>query len=528
MVIESGLGDIGSLGASVTSSYAPYVLAIDMGTSSTRALIFDSMGRAIPGTEAQLPYDVRTTADGGVEIDPSLLMRHTAECVDFAVRAAAEQQIPIALVAVSCFWHSLLGLDAEGNPVTPIYMWGDTRARYAAAEIRKEIDVEAYRQECGVTIHSSYWPSKLRWLRSDSPELVDRVKRWTSAADYLALSWQGGDRMSIPMASGTGLLNIQTGEWSADAIRIAGIERKTLPPIVARSTANIGLTTEWALRWPGLAEIPWFPAIGDGACANAGSGAIGKHRLALTLGTSGAVRGIIEAPLGATYHVPPHVWAYRLDDRHLVIGAAVSNGGNVAAWVASLTGLKIADESLGEFREVDADSHGLAILPFLSGERAPLWDDSVTAVVAGLTLATDPARLMRAAMESVSVRLAMVYRLVMPQMAEPCAVIANGGALLSSEAWQAITCNALGAPLTILAPTEETGARGAAVLALEAFGAIPEIDAGADPAAGRPVLQPDLDQHQRYLTAANRQERLTTAMVESGLWEDARPIGVNA
>lgn len=507
----------------MTSSYeetnAPYVLAIDMGTSSTRALIFDRMGRAIADTETQLPYEVRTTDDGGVEIDPDLLLEHTAECVDRAVAAAAERGTPISLVAVSCFWHSLMGLDTEMRPITPIYMWGDTRARFAASDIRAEIDVEAYRQECGVTVHSSYWPSKLRWLQETAPEVVDRVVRWTSAADYLATVWQGVDHVSVPMASGTGLLNIHTGEWSDRAIEIAHIDRATLPPIVSRSTPSVGLTEPWAERWPALKAVRWYPAIGDGACANAGSGAIGNHRLALTLGTSGAVRGIIEASITEKYSVPPDVWAYRLDDRHLVIGAAVSNGGNVAAWVASLTGLPIADESLGEFLDAEADSHGLTILPFLSGERAPLWDDSVTAVVAGLTLATDPSQLLRAALESVSVRLGMLYRLVAPQMAEPCAVIANGGALLSSEAWQEITCDALGAPLTILEPTEETGARGAAVLALEASGVIASIDGGADPAAGRPVRQPDLEQHRRYLQAADRHERLTAAMLESGLWE---------
>lgn len=514
------------MGASVTTggrvTEAPYVLAIDMGTSSTRALIFDRMGIAVPDSETQLPYDVRTTVDGGVEIDPDLLMTRTVECVDGAVAAAAERGIALSLVAVSCFWHSLLGLDADMRPVTPIYMWGDTRSRFAAADIRAEIDVEAYRQECGVTVHSSYWPAKLRWLREGSPETFSRVVRWTSAADYLALIWQRADRVALPMATGTGLLNIHTGDWSRRALAMAGIERETLPPIVARSRATTGLAPEWERRWPALAGIPWYPGIGDGACANAGSGAIGSRRLALTLGTSGAVRGIIEAPMGGHYRVPPDVWAYRLDDRHLVIGAAVSNGGNVAAWIGDLTDRPLTDESLSDFRDAEADTHGLTILPFLSGERAPLWNDAVTAVIAGATLATDQPRLLRAAMESVSVRLAMLYRLVVPQMEAPCAVIANGGALLGSVAWQGITCDAIGAPLTILEPAEETGARGAAVLALEAFGAIATIDGAADPAANRPVLQPDLDQHQRYLRAADRQERLTAAMLQSGLWDLAR------
>ena len=522
MVIDSNRVGSG-MGAPVTTSgkatEAPYVLAIDMGTSSTRALIFDRLGIAVPETETQLPYDVRTTADGGVEIDPALLLKRTAECVDGAVAAAERRGISLSMVAVSCFWHSLIGLDAAKRPVTPIFMWGDTRSRFAAARIRSEIDVEVYRQECGVTVHSSYWPAKLRWLREDNPELFAGVARWTSAADYLALIWQGVDHIALPMATGTGLLNIHSGDWSERALEMAGIERSKLPPIIARSEATMGLTDKWGVRWPALAGIPWYPGIGDGACANAGSGAVGRNRMALTLGTSGAVRAIIDAPLGEPYQVPKDIWAYRLDDRHMVIGAAVSNGGNVSAWIADLAGLQLNDAALGPFERGEADSHGLTILPFFSGERAPLWNDSVTAVVAGLTLASDAPRLLRAAMESVSIRLSMLYRLVEPQMREPCAVIANGGALLSSQAWQRMTCDAVGAPLTILEPTEETGARGAAVLALEAFGAISAIDGGHDPVAGRPVLQPDPSQHERYLAAAERQERLTAAMIASGLWD---------
>ncbi len=91
-------------------------------------------------------------------------------------------------------------------------------------------------------------------------------------------------------------------------------------------------------------------------------------------------------------------------------------------------------------------------------------------------------------------------------------IIANGGALLGSPVWQRITCDAIGSPLTILSPTEETGARGAAVLALEAHGAISDFAEAADPVTGRPTLEPDARAHARYLEAGERQSRLMTAI----------------
>lgn len=497
----------------------PFVLAIDMGTSSTRAIVFDGRGRQLPETEAQLPYEVHTTPDGGVTLNPGMLLTFTARAIDGALAKTRDLGLTIDLVAVSCFWHSLVGLDADGLPVTPVLTLGDTRCREQAASLRRTIDVEAYRQETGVTIHSSYWPAKLRWLSETQPDAVARVHRWTSAADYLMQVWLGIDHMAEAMATGTGLLSIESGSWSDMAISLAGIDATTLPPLVSRREPSPGLQSPWSTRWPELAELPWFPPVGDGACANVGSGAVSPERVALTVGTTGAVRSVVPAPVGSVFRVPDGLWAYRLDPERLVIGAAISNGGSVPAWIGKMTGLPVSDESLGDQLNVEPDGHGLTMLPFLAGERAPLWSDTVSGIIAGLTLATTPEMLLRAGLESVSLRLALLYRMLAPELAESHAVVANGGALLGSPAWQRITCDALGAPLTILDSGDETAARGAAVLALEASGEIDGLDGAFDPAAGRPIISPDWSAHERYRIAGERQQSLQEAVSDSGLWD---------
>jgi gluconokinase len=504
----------------VTQFEGPYVLAIDMGSSSTRAIVFDRLGRQLQETETQLSYDLTTSPDGEATLDPVELLDLTSRAIDGALAKARELDLGIGLVAMSCFWHSLIGLDADGDPATPVLTLGDTRCRAQAIRLRREVDVEAYRQETGVTIHTSYWPAKLRWLRETDPGAFGSVARWTSAADYLLRVWLGKDRVAEAMATGTGLLSVKTGDWSELALEIAGIDRSTLPPVVSRRDPVTGLRASWAGRWPELADIPWYPPVGDGACANVGSGATTDRRMALTVGTTGAVRGITAAPIGTAFPVPDGLWAYRLDPERVVIGAAITNGGSVPAWISKLTGLEVGDGSLGDQIDVEPDSHGLTILPFLAGERAPLWSDSVTGVVAGVTLATSPQTLMRAGLEAVSLRLALVYGMLAPHMADGHAVVANGGALLGSPAWQRITCDALGAPLTILASTDETAARGAAVLALESHGLIDALDAADDPVSGRPVIEPDPDAHERYRDAASRQQALLDAMKSSGLWSE--------
>jgi gluconokinase len=501
----------------MNGSARPTTLAVDIGTSSARALLYDGRGQVIPGTEAQIPYDVTTTADGGVEVDAPMLADLVARCIDGALARAGGQAAAIGRVATSCFMHSLVGLDAAGAALTPVYMWGDIRAGEQVRQLRASTDGEAVRQRTGVVLHSSYWPAKLRWLRDTQPETFARVRRWASFDGYLHRAWLGRDVIALPMATSTGLLNVVAGGWDAPTMALAGIDAALLPEIVGSASTAALATAAWRSRWPALVDVPWHPAAGDGLCANVGSGAIDPGSVALTLGTSGAVRAVAPAPLGQPFVVPENLWAYRLDADRVVIGAAVSNGGNVTAWVADLLGANVAPATWDAAGEIAPDSHGLTFLPFLSGERAPIWSDDVTAAIVGLRLSTGPAHLLRGAMESVALRLALLYRALAPHAAPGHRVVANGGALLNSPAWQRIACDALGVPLTLLPKGEEASARGAALIALEASGALSSLAAAGDPAAGQPVLAPDPAAHATYLAASARQQAFEAAL-RCGPW----------
>ena len=495
----------------------PLTLAVDIGTSSARALMYEASGRVVPGTESQIPYDVTTTPDGGVEVDARLLGGIVARCIDGALANAPVRAAAIDRVATSCFMHSLVGLDADGHALTPVYMWGDIRAGDQVRQLRRETDMEAVRQRTGVVLHSSYWPAKLRWLHETQPEIVAQVRRWATFDGFLHREWLHRDAIAMPMASSTGLLDIVAGDWDAATVALAGVARETLPPVVpVASTAKLA-EADWRQRWPELAAVPWHPAVGDGLCANVGSGATDPSSVALTLGTSGAVRAVVPAPLGQPFAVPPDLWAYRLDAGRMVIGAAVSNGGNVAAWLGDLLGGAVDAATWDAAAAIPPDGHGLTFLPFLSGERAPIWSDDVTAAIVGLRLSTGRPQLLRGAMEAVALRLSLLYRALAPHVDPGHRIVANGGALLNSPAWQRIVCDTLGAPLTLLPPGEEASARGAALIALEASGALRSYAAADDPAVGQPVLDPDPVGHAAYAAAALRQEALEAAL-RGGPW----------
>ncbi|HYO30747.1 MAG TPA: FGGY family carbohydrate kinase, partial [Thermomicrobiales bacterium] len=315
----------------------PLVLAIDLGTSSVRVLAVDSLGRAIEGSEEQQRYAIGTSADGAAEMAALPLFDLLIDTIDGALARLGPLTGEIAAVGFTAFWHGLLGLGADGAPATPIFYWGDTRSAPDAAALRHEADEAATLDRTGCRLHSSYWPAKLRWLERTRPAQNAEVARWTGLAEYAfgRLCLPAGLGMSFSMASGTGLLDVHRLAWDDGLLDVLGLAPDRLPPLVdLRSAATLG--PDWAARWPALAGKPWFPALGDGACANVGSGAVGPDRIALTLGTSGAVRLVVPAPPGSVWQAPTSLWAYRLDRDRAVLGGAVSNGGNLLAWLWSL------------------------------------------------------------------------------------------------------------------------------------------------------------------------------------------------
>ncbi len=484
------------------------VLAIDIGTSSVRALVCDADGSALDGLEAQITYRLATTHDGGAEYPADDLCAIMIEAIDQTVSKADPTDYEFIAVGITSFWHSLLGLDETGSPVTPIYFWADSRSDATIAELGDMVDRAALRQRTGCRLHSSYWPAKLFWLRATQPDCFSRVTRWVGFTEYAAQQLTGQDAigMSVSMASGTGMLDVHAITWDAELLETLNLPADHLPELVDIDDHYV-LGREFSERWPHLAGVPWTPALGDGACANVGSGAIGRERIALTLGTSGAMRLILPAPAGAEWPVPTGLWAYRLDRDHAVIGGAISNGGNVRRWVMELTGLSL-DEASSSASEGVADDHGLTILPFVAGERSPGWHPHANAVITGMTLATSKHDLLRATMEAVAYRLARIYAELLPIAAPAHQIIGNGGAIVSSPEWTAIIASALGHEILALPAGDEATARGAALMALLSVGALSSLDEAPDPAAMATPIPPDTDAHARYIPAIERQRAL--------------------
>lgn len=428
------------------------VLALDVGSSSTRAGAYDERGRQA-AEPARRSYASR---DGQLDADELLQ----------AVEAVLEEAGEADAVGSSCFWHSLLLLDEHDRPLTPVLLWQDRRAAPQAEALAERLDAREVHARTGCTFHPSFWPAKLEWLRAEG--VLGRARRAVSFADYLFLRLTGELRTSLSTASGTGLLNLRERAWDAELLDELGLDEVLLPPI---SDEPVGTT---------------YPPLGDGACSNLGAGCVTPDRAALNIGTSGALRVV----RGGEPEPQDGLFSYFLDERRVVEGGAVSDGGNLYAWAQRTLRLDAP-------KPREPDGHGLTFLPLLGGERSLGWNPRARGAVTGLTFETDALDLLQAGFEGVAYRIAEIAERL-PDVRE---VVATGNALLESEWWMQVFADALGRPVTT-SGVAEGSARGAAVHVLERLGVDPE------PAPLGRRHEPDPERGEIYAAARERQRTL--------------------
>jgi gluconokinase len=482
----------------VSAPADPYIVSIDVGSSSVRALLFDSGARQMEGYGAQLPYRIHTTADGGAEVDPDALADLTIDCLDELHRQVHEAGLPVAAIAGSAFWHSFCGVDASGKPTFPILHLLDTRSAEQVAHV-PDTHIRT-----GCVPHSSYWPAKLLWLAANRSDEFRATHRFLSFPEFLYLKLLGSPRASTSMVSATGLWDQNASNYDPETLAALPIHREQLADPASLDWSEEPLRPEYRRLWPGFAKARWFPALGDGACNNLGSGCIATDRASLMVGTTGAMRLVGRMVSGATgTKVSPGLWCYRVDRERFVSGGALSNGGDVYAWMKR--NLALPKDVEARLETAIPGTHGLTILPFFSGERTPYWRADLRASIIGLSASTDAFDILRAALESIALRFREIYCLLAGPRGAPSEVIASGGALLHSPAWTQMMADALGRPVTMCTETEAS-CRGAALWALEQLRIIDGI--GALPASTGAVFTPRAEYQDAYQDLLARQKQL--------------------
>ncbi|MEX0776373.1 MAG: gluconokinase [Phycisphaeraceae bacterium] len=495
------------------------IIGLDIGTTGCKAVATDPSGRVVAsggGGAAGGHYPLHTPRPGWVEQHIDEIWSAVQQSLrDVTGQLAAAD---IAGLCLSGAMHSMMDVDHDGSPRSPVIIWADQRAQDTAALLRQRPDAADLYRRTGCPIQPTYHLPRLRrWMDTNATfasgdSLIVAVKDWVThrLTGQWATDWS--------LASSTGLFNLASLTWDEQALAAAGITASRLPPLVD-PRATVGTVTADAAVQTGLPHgLRVIAGASDGGLANLGSGAVLPGDTVVTAGTSGAIRVITDAPKLDDHQ---RTWCYVLTGARYFAGGAINNAGLALRWVRDTFYSDLTDGDV--FRGFDrlfADAaaiapgaDGLLALPYLTGDRSPHWISEPAAALHGLTLHHTRAHVARAMIEGVAFCLADVWQALdecdaMGQRREPVRLT---GGVARAPLWRQIIIDVLGVPM---APSEaaDASALGAAMLGHWAMGHVDSLETIAGRVSDTTtVVQPDAEAHaiyrklhERYVRAARR------------------------
>lgn len=470
------------------------MLGVDIGTTGARAVVFAPTGRQRHATSAE--YPLNSPHPGWAEQEPVRVLDAVTHCVRAAAAWCTAEGLRPRALGLSAILHSIIPVDASGEALGPTIIWADTRSAGEAEQIMREIDPLALYRRVGGPVHPMYSTAKLRWLRTNRPDVFERAASFVGIKEYVLRKWTGAHATDRSVASGTGLYNGRAGTWDDEALAIAGVTANRLPPVI-ETTDPIPAAPD-RLRALALPEdCAIVVGAGDGVLQTIGTGTVDPGQMVAMVATSGAIRSVVDSfqtdPNGRT-------WCYYLAAGKWVVGAAINNAGIVYAWLRdqlSHGGPEIELEQLNRWAsEVPAGANGLVFLPYLAGERSPGWNANARGLLFGLSLAHDYRHLARATLEAVGYRMRSIFD-PMEELVGPAREIRAAGGYVRSPLWLQIVADTLGRPLQLV-DSPEASALGAAQLAMLGTGMVGRFEdlAGMIDTAG--TVEPDLKRHALY------------------------------
>lgn len=446
------------------------VVGIDLGSTTVKAVAFDAAGRPIARADETL--EMWHDASGAAEQDPATVARAALRALAAVARTAQTHGMPVARVGISAAMHSLIPVAADGTPLARAMLWMDQRPAHVAQALWASQQGKDLYARTGAPIHAMTPLAKLLWLRTAQPALFAQAARFVSLKEWLWHEWFGAWEIDPGMAGATGLYNLQTRDWDAGALALADIAASRLSTLVPSTT------TRTAPRAAELAQAGLGSAVAytigstDGVLANLGVGAITPGDLVLGIGTSLAVRA---GSLEPRTDEATRLFCYRLDDQHFVVGGPSNSGGVVLDWLYRhvLRGPDVAvalttEHMPGGFVALldaarDAHDPELLCLPYVAGERAPLWDAGATATFHGLGLRHTSAHLLRAAVEGMIFNARWIAEPLLRGAPPPRRVVATGK-VLETEWIRQLVAGVFALPVVFLGDVDAS-VLGAAALA---------------------------------------------------------------
>ncbi|KAF0095472.1 MAG: xylulokinase [Puniceicoccaceae bacterium 5H] len=452
----------------------PYLLGLDVGTSSTKAVLIDTDGNVIDTCAPTYPF--QTPRPLWAETDPHLWWDAAIKAIRQMVeKVGADQIVGIGLTGQM---HGLVLLDAQGEVLRPCIMWNDQRTARQCEQITRKVGASQVLEITGNPILPGFTAPKIQWVAEHEPEVFSRIAKILLPKDYLRYKLTGEYFGEVSDASGTSLLNVAQRKWSDSMIEALGIQRSQLPELTESPVASTRVSAA-AAKLTGLREgTPVIAGGGDQAAGAIGCGIIREGVFSATLGTSGVVfahsdkyRVEPEGRLHAFCHAVPGAW-------HLM-GVMLAAAGSYQWW-HDMLGQEDFEALNQGAAKVPAGAEGLFYLPYLTGERCPHPDPNVRGAFIGLSLRHGKGHMTRAVLEGATYGMRDMLLLMRKLGLSSDRIIASGGGA-KSPLWLQILADQYETPV-VTVNAKEGAAYGAALLASVGAEVYPDVAAAVNTA----------------------------------------------
>jgi len=460
-----------------------YMLGVDIGTTSTKAVLFTEKGEVIQ-TE-NIGYPLYTPNISTAEQDPEEIFQAVLKAVSNITKKNPQKNI--AFVSFSSAMHSMIAIDTDDQPVTACITWADNRSEAWTHKIKTELNGHEVYKRTGTPLHPMSPLSKMAWITNDRPEIASKAKKYIGIKEYVFKKLFDQYVVDYSLASAMGMMNLQTLDWDEEALSIAGVTRDQLSQLVPTTQVFTDLHPDFATQMGLDVKTPFVIGASDGVLSNLGVNAIRKGEIAVTIGTSGAIRTIIEKP---QTDEKGRIFCYALTENHWVIGGPVNNGGMILRWIrdefasseietAKRLGIDPYEVLTKIAERVRPGADGLLFHPYLAGERAPLWNPDVRGSFFGLTLSHKKEHMIRAALEGVIYNLYTVFLALMECMEGPVTRIQATGGFARSNVWRQMMSDIFESEL-VVPESYESSCLGACILGLLATGKIESFEIASE------------------------------------------------
>lgn len=491
------------------------IITIELGTNAVRVLAFDLNGKVIGSMKGH--YPTFHSHPNYSEQDPEqvfITMLYVLK--NLLTEKLHPQKHKVATICFSSSMHSLLAVDKKGIPLGYAMTWADNRAKNEAIELKNSESADLFYRSTGTPIHPMSPVFKIQWMLRNDKERFQQAARFLSLKSYIIYQLTGEYLIDHSIASATGLLNINTIKWNDQSLQLAGIKADKLPDLVGVFSSAGKLKKAYQNSLGISDDTKIIIGSSDGCLASLGAGILNTNKATITIEDSGAVRVMGKKTI---YDQNNKVFNYLLTENYFVSGGPTNNGGVIFEWFAKQFGdfsiaydIETSMESLIEqASKVELGSRGLIFLPYLLGERAPIWNADARGVYFGMNINHERQHFIRATLEGILYEILSIGKMLSSH--RNIDSLCLNGSFASIPFCAQMIADMYNKPVSVAQQPQSVG-QGAFLLSATEMGIFKNLDEAAQTISETVNYSPQLNHHKSYMAGFSIFERLSFKLAE--------------